>query len=46
MLKINCDKCGNELKEPGALLFTPPKKGKVRKYHLCVRCWKILIEDF
>jgi peptidoglycan-associated lipoprotein len=41
-MKINCDICGNELKVPGALLFTPPnKKGIVKKFHICVNCFKV-----
>lgn len=35
-----CDSCGNELAEPGALVFGPPTgQGWARKYHLCVGCF-------
>jgi uncharacterized protein with PIN domain len=41
MLKIRCDICKEELKELGALLFSPPnKEGYTRKYHICVKCYK------
>lgn len=48
MLKINCDRCQNELESPGALIFSPPaemSEASVVKYHLCVSCWKALRED-
>ena len=41
MIKPICDKCNKELLEPGAILLSPPdKKGWVRKYHICVGCYK------
>lgn len=48
MLKLKCNKCGQELNQPGALVFSPPKenlwaKGLVEKHHLCWRCWEILL---
>lgn len=42
MLKIDCDTCGEELKQPGALLFTPPEgdpRCECIKLHLCVKCF-------
>lgn len=40
MIKPNCDKCGNELKEFGGILLSPPDKdNKVVKDHLCVKCY-------
>jgi hypothetical protein len=41
MLDLKCDQCRRELKEPGALIFSPPKGqgGLVEKYHLSVDCW-------
>lgn len=56
-MNINCDICGEELKEPGALLFTPPKglENKCVKVHICLKCWRkplfekikdILVERF
>jgi hypothetical protein len=35
-----CDKCSAELKEPGAVVLTPPNPlGRCTKGHLCVRCF-------
>jgi hypothetical protein len=41
MLELTCDKCRRELKEPGALVFSPPtsKAWIVEKYHVCADCW-------
>jgi hypothetical protein len=41
MLSVACDRCGNLLTEPGALVFSPPQADcqQVEKYHLCVSCW-------
>lgn len=42
-----CDRCGQELTKFGALLFSPPdSSNEVRKYHICVDCYKLLISDF
>tara|TARA_B100000745_G_scaffold260880_1_gene184602 strand:+ start:13031 stop:13180 length:150 start_codon:yes stop_codon:yes gene_type:complete len=39
-IKPDCDKCGNELKDFGGILFGPPdKEGTVKKSHLCVDCY-------
>ena len=36
-----CDKCGLELEEFGAILLSPPDADqKVRKIHLCKKCYK------
>lgn len=43
-LQIKCDNCKVRLKEPGALLFSPPKKGKCEKYHICVKCYVHLFD--
>ena len=42
MLDLKCDRCGAELNQPGALLFSPPRGDGwlVEKYHLCVECYK------
>lgn len=41
-----CDKCKQELKDFGGLLFSPPDdKGMVRKLHLCQACYKELEES-
>jgi len=47
MIKLYCDKCGEELKELGGLLFSPPKEGReVKKFHLCVECYKDIKRAF
>ena len=45
MVKLKCDRCGLELFEPGALLFSPPRRAEwiVEKYHLCVECWPKIV---
>ncbi len=39
-MKIKCDKCGEELKALGGLLFGPPILNTCNKYHLCVKCYR------
>ncbi len=40
-IKPKCDKCNKELTEFGGILLSPPnKKNEVKKYHLCVECYK------
>lgn len=39
-MKIQCDGCDAELIQQGALLFGPPVKGKVTKFHLCGGCYQ------
>jgi hypothetical protein len=39
-VKPTCDKCKKELRGFGGLLFSPPKKNVVKKYHLCKKCCK------
>lgn len=38
-LKVKCDRCGEELKEPGGLVFSPPEAGVSLKFHVCDKCW-------
>ena len=49
----NCDKCGAEQKELGAILLSPPTEwngrgekqkwvATVEKYHLCVNCFRVI----
>ena len=47
MLELKCDRCGAPLKQPGALMFSPPagNQGLVEKYHLCVDCWWLLAKE-
>lgn len=36
-IKPVCDKCGKELTEFGAILFSPPDSNNtVKKFHICV----------
>lgn len=45
-IKPKCDKCGKELTEYGAILFSPPNgKNEVKKYHICVNCYKDIAKD-
>ena len=39
-LKINCNACGKAIKEPGALIFSPPENDMVQKWHMCKPCWE------
>ena len=42
-----CNKCGKELHDFGALLFSPPDgESKTIKYHLCKNCYGKIIENF
>jgi len=46
-IKPVCDKCGNELKEFGGILFSPPDdSGFVRKWHLCKACYEKIAKNF
>jgi hypothetical protein len=47
MISPNCDKCGGELQEFGAVALSPPETlpngscgREVKKYHLCPACWR------
>ena len=43
MIKPNCDLCGKELTDFGALLFSPPnEKNEVKKFHICKLCYNTL----
>lgn len=42
MIEIHCSVCGDELKEQGALMFSPPTEGTVVKNHLCTMCSKLV----
>jgi DNA-directed RNA polymerase subunit M/transcription elongation factor TFIIS len=44
-LIIHCDVCGMLITQPGALLFSPPNDGMVKKYHLCKQCYEARYED-
>jgi len=48
-LRVNCFMCTNLLKEKGAILLSPPTKeysdnvDKIEKFHLCKKCYNILL---
>lgn len=44
-IKPKCNKCGKQLKAFGAILFSPPKKNMVKKFHLCQKCYRKIIRD-
>jgi uncharacterized protein with PIN domain len=45
-IKPKCDKCGEELTEFGAILLSPPNENsEVKKFHICVECYKIIESD-
>lgn len=36
-----CDKCGEELRDFGGILLSPPNDGDmVKKYHICKVCYE------
>ena len=44
---MKCDRCKKDFSvedKPGALLFSPPTDGMVRKIHLCHDCYDIVME--
>ena len=51
-LKVTCYSCGKTLADPGAVIIGPPFKSNndksvltVHKYHICLACWDILIDN-
>lgn len=38
--EFTCDSCGTRLEKPGALVFSPPITNIVRKFHVCLKCFK------
>lgn len=41
---VVCAECGDELEQPGALAFSPPRSDdEVTKYHICRECWKWML---
>ena len=39
-----CDKCKSRLDDFGGLLFSPPDdEGKVKKWHLCRKCYEAIV---
>ncbi len=46
-IKPLCDKCKLELKDFGGILLSPPdKRNKVRKFHLCKKCYAEIVKSF
>ena len=45
MFELRCDRCMRDLREAGALVFSPPKGNAwmVEKYHVCAECWPELV---
>ena len=44
MIKVFCGKCKIELTEPGGIILGPPDvSGRVVKWHLCVRCYHLVV---
>jgi hypothetical protein len=43
-LDVTCDGCGQPLKEPGGLAFSPPHCSRCTKKHLCKHCWDAFAE--
>lgn len=44
-IKPKCDFCKQELGEFGAILLSPPENGvDVKKYHICVSCYRSIAE--
>ena len=39
-----CDFCKKELVDYGALLFSPPVKNSVKKFHICKACYKKILK--
>ena len=45
-LQPQCDKCGVELEEFGAILLSPPNvEGSVRKFHICKSCYELIADN-
>lgn len=41
-----CDKCKKELQTFGGILLGPPdENSNVKKFHLCVDCYKEIVQD-
>lgn len=41
-MKIDCDRCGDEMTQPGAIVLGPPDlfpARTVEKLHVCRSCW-------
>ena len=45
-MNIICDICGSQLTEQGALLVSPPIDKTCTKIHICVDCFKKMLDNF
>lgn len=46
-IKPTCDRCRKELEEFGAILLSPPNKDNtIRKFHICKKCYEIMLKEF
>jgi hypothetical protein len=46
-IKPKCDICKEELKDYGAILLSSPnKKSMVKKYHICLKCFRKIKKVF
>jgi len=41
-LVVKCDRCGDELYQPSALVFSSPINSQVKKFHICAVCEEYL----
>jgi len=46
MIKPICDICHRELEDFGGLLLSPPEENKVKKNHICKKCYNKLKEEY
>lgn len=43
-IKPKCSICGDELRDYGALMFSPPnREGITIKWHVCKKCWSTFV---
>ena len=46
-IRFVCERCGQTITEPGALLFSPPDNhNRTYKHHICPKCYREIIEQF
>lgn len=43
-MKIACRGCEKLLKQPGAILLSPPSGDQCFKLHLCKKCYNLILE--
>ncbi len=42
-----CNNCNKELSDFGGILLSPPdNNNNVRKFHLCISCYKQIVKEF